>query len=310
MKLPDLEQTGNSSPMRAHLERGLRFEQAGTIARALSAYQDALAAAASPPEEAEARIRIARVRRGMAEWDDAISESRIAAAIAEQAGANDLVVEALNIELGVYELRGEFDEAEKVAARAHDRPQSPRVRGITWGNQANVAARRGDFTLADQYFGEAVDAFREAEYDLGIAMSLINGSAVARDRGQPARALELAREAAALCRTLNVLDVLLMAVQNQAAASVALGQLEDAEQLLTEALGYFTSARNVIRQAECLELLGDICELRPGEDGSRRFYARAADLATAAGDRVLADRLHGKLAGERGDASANKFRSR
>ena len=47
------------------------------------------------------------------------------------------------------------------------------------------------------------------------------------------------------------------------ATRLATGNLEAAEELLTEALGYFTSAQNVIRQAECLEIMGEISERRP-----------------------------------------------
>src|SRR5262245_7771033 len=98
MKHPSVEQSRASTAVRAHLDRGLRFEQAGTVSRALDAYRDALAVSVEPAEQAEARIRIARVHRSMADWEAAISESRAAVDIAEQAAANDLVVEALNIE--------------------------------------------------------------------------------------------------------------------------------------------------------------------------------------------------------------------
>src|SRR5262249_10586792 len=89
---------------------------------------------------------------------------------------------------------------------------------------------------------------------------------------------------------------LLTSVENQAAAFVALGNLESAESLLTEALGHFTSARNILRQAECLEIMGQMSELRPDRETAIRCYTRALELATAASDRSLSDRLESRLA--------------
>ncbi len=96
-------------------------------------------------------------------------------------------------------------------------------------------------------------------------------------------------------RRLNALDILLTTVQNQAAALVTTGRLDAAEGLLTEALGHFTSARNLVRQAECLEIMGTISEQRPDFDTATRCYLRARDLAVAASDAPLVDRLSSRL---------------
>jgi hypothetical protein len=66
--------------------------------------------------------------------------------------------------------------------------------------------------------------------------------------------------------------------------------------LLTEALGHFTSARNLLRQAECLEIMGQMSAARSGDpETARRCYERARELANAVGDRPLADRLTKRL---------------
>ena len=98
-------------------------------------------------------------------------------------------------------------------------------------------------------------------------------------------------QAVALCRRHNYLDILLAATENQAAAAVVLGNLDDAERLLTEALGYFTSAQNLRQQAECLELMGQVSERRFDQETAHRCYTRALELANAASDRVLVSRL-------------------
>ncbi|MGH9888212.1 MAG: hypothetical protein ACREBE_21950, partial [bacterium] len=148
----------------------------------------------------------------------------------------------------------------------------------------------------DRYFQESVNAFRAANYDIGLAVALTNAAKAALDRGDPARALEIGDEAIGLTRRVNALNVLLTAVQNQAAAFAALGEYDSAESLLTEALGHFTSARNLVGQAECLEIMGQMSEARPTDgDTARRCYIRARELAVEAGDHPLIERLSKRL---------------
>jgi tetratricopeptide (TPR) repeat protein len=283
---------------RAHLDRGLRFEQAGTSDRALGAYREALAASFDHLEQAEARVRIARVLRTMARWDEAVAESRAAATAADRARADDLVAEAMNIELWVLHLRGASDEATSLGQQALSRAKAPRVRGITLQNLGIIAATRRDFVAADSYFAQSVEAFTQSGYELGTAIAMSNRAAAARDTGEPERALDLARDAAGLARRLNALDVLVGAVQNEAHALVLLGRMEEAEERLTEALGHFSAAGNPIRQAECLEIMGELCERRGESETARRCYSRARDIARTAGAETLTGRLDRRLTGE------------
>ena len=292
------ESLNTPSAAQAHLDRGFRFKQAGSVTRALESYNDALAAAGTSLVEAEARLRMARVLRSTSRWDDAVREAREAVRIATESRVGDLAAEAMNVEIGVGLLRGDFDEADDLAAKAMSLAQSARVRGITLQNRGSIAALRKNFSLAERLFAESVAAFRESEYELGLAVALVNAAAAARDMEQPQRALRLSEEAADLCRRVNALDVLLVAVQNQASALVALGRLDEAEARLTEALGHFTSARNPIRQAECLEIMGEMAARGTGDvETAMRCYGRARDLAVAAGDRLLAERLTQRIAG-------------
>jgi tetratricopeptide (TPR) repeat protein len=279
-----------------HLERGFRFEQAGAVNRALAAYRDALEASSDAAEQAEARIRIARVLRTLTQWAEALTEARAALALANSIGADDLAAEAMNIEVGIHQLHGDFEAAERLSVAAFARARSPRVRGITLQNRGRTAAERRDFETAQRYFAESMVEFGEAGYELGTAVALTNAAAAAQAMGEPQRALELGTRAAGLAKKLNFLDVLLTAVQNQAAALVALGNLSEAEGLLTEALGHFTSARNLMRQAECLEIMGELSESRSGDrETARRCYTRARDLAIACDDRALIERLTRRL---------------
>lgn len=300
---PTLERTRALSAARAHLDRGFRFEQAGSLARALEEYRDALASHPQPVEEIEARLRIARVYRTMAAWDMCRSEAEAAIRLADANGEDDLAAEAMNVQLGALQVQGFYEEADELGRRAISRARSARVRGITLQNLGRSAAERGNFARSDTLFAESIDAFRSANYDIGLAVALGNAAKAALDQGNSSRAVDLGHEAIALARRLNQLDVLLTAVQNQAAAFAARGEHDAAEALLTEALGHFTSARNLLRQAECLEIMGQMSEARSADsETARRCYERARELANAVGDRPLADRLTRRLgAGEPGN---------
>jgi tetratricopeptide (TPR) repeat protein len=284
------------SAARAHLDRGFRFEQAGTLERALEAYGNAINAMPDATELAEARLRIARVYRTMAMWERSRAESREAVRIAESTGCMDLAAEAMNIEIGALQMQGFFDEADRLAQEALIRATSPRVRGITLQNLGRSAAERREFEKSDRYFDASIEAFRMASYEVGVAVALANAARAALDRGDTARSLEIGLEAIGIARRLNALDVLLTTVQNQAAAHVATGDLDSAEALLTEALGHFTTARNPVRQAECLEIMGQISETRGDYGTAARCYGRARDLATSANDLPLMQRLMRKVA--------------
>lgn len=277
------------------LDRGFVLEQGGSLDRALESYREGLALATADEDRIEARLRIARVHRGMAQWEEACAESREAVRLAERIGADDLAAEAMNVEVGVLQIQGKFDDAEVLARAAMAKARSPRVRGITLQNLGRGAAERGDFATSDRYFEESIIAFRGANYEIGLAVALTNASRAALDRGDAKRSIAIGEEAIALARRLNALEVMLTTVQNQAAAFLAIGNLEAAEALLTEALGHFTSARNPVRQAECLEIMGQVSESRPDYETAARCYARARDIALAANDEALANRLARRL---------------
>jgi tetratricopeptide (TPR) repeat protein len=284
-----------SAAARAHLDRGLRLEQAGNYERALEAYGEALVAAPGAPEQVDARLRTARVYRAMADYPRCVAEAREAVRLADEIGAHDLAAEAMNVEVGALQVQSEYAAADALALQALERAQSPRVRGITLQNLGRSAAERRDFATSDRYFTESIDAFRAAKYDVGLAVALGNAARAALDRGDAERSIEIGRESIAIARRLNALDILLTSIENQAAALVALGNIESAESLLTEALGHFTSARNLLRQAECLEIMGQMSELRTDRETAIRCYTRALELATAAGDPTLGERLEGRL---------------
>jgi tetratricopeptide (TPR) repeat protein len=295
----------------AHLDGGFRYEQAGLARKAIAAYEAALSAGAEPVEQADAHLRLARVHRTESDWDAAVRESRLARRLAELAGSADLAAEAMNVEVGVYQLRGDFAAADALAVDALAIARSARVRGILLQNRGSIAAQRRDFAGATALFAESVDAFEQSGYELGMAFALCNASAASRDAGDAERALDLAVRATALARRLSAFDVLTSAVQNQAHALVALGRADEAEAPLGEVLGHFTATCNVLRQAECLEVMGVLYTLRPNyDDTAARCFDLARTLAERVGSTALTDRVAQRLADLRAASSAAVERAR
>ena len=283
--------------LRGHLDTGQRFEQAGAAEKALAAYRAALAAAAEPGQRATVLLRMSRIHRLRAAWEDAVAAAREALRLADEVGDDDLAAEAMNAELGTYTLRGRIEDAHALAERALARARSPRIRGILFQNLGVMAARARDFAAAERWFADSISAFRAASYERGVAAALNNAAAASLDAGDAARALDLAGEAAEVAMRIQAFDYVVLALQNKGEALVGLGRLEEAESMLGRTLGHFASSGDVLRQAECLEILGGLHARRDGGQATAiRCLARAADLATTAGDRILSERVAGRLA--------------
>ena len=280
-----------------HLAGGFAYERAGMAEKAIRAYEAALATGGTLEEQARAQLSVARVHGRLAEWDAAFGAAREAERLAAQIPDDDLRAEAMNVRVGLHTLRDEFDAAEATALDALDIARSPRIRGMLQQNRGTVAAKRGEFPKADALFAESAAAFETAGYELGRAIALNNRAAAARDMGDPARSLEVAAVAAALARELEALEIVSLAVQNQAHALAQLGRPSEAEALMGEAFGHFTTSRNIVRQAECLEILGLMNATRPEDrETARKAFELAATLARRAGATALASRLQARAA--------------
>src|SRR6185503_7808385 len=100
---------------------------------------------------------------------------------------------------------------------------------------------------------------------------------------------------------IDALDILMLAAQNKAYALMELGKHDRAETVLGEAIGHYAATRNLLRHAECLEVMGRINEVKPDNaDVARRCYELAADMAEKVSDRALLERVRGRLASMRG----------
>jgi tetratricopeptide (TPR) repeat protein len=277
------------------LDAGFQHEIAGQLERAVSSYEEALAAEALPGARAEVQLRLARVHRAASRWDEALAAARSAAELALSAGEPDRAAEAMNAEVGVHQLRGDFDAGDALAVRALALAVAPRVRGMLLQNRGAIAAQRRDFAAAESLFAESVRQFSAVCYDHGMAVALTNAAAAARDGGNPLRAVALGRQAVAIARGLNALDLLGLALMNQAHALADAGDPRSAEDLLGEAYGHFASTSNVLRQAECLEVIGAMSALGRDDETAARCFTRAHAFAARVGAASLSGRVAEQL---------------
>lgn len=284
--------------LRNLLNEGIRHERSGCPDRAATAYTGVIEAATGEGDRAllaEAHRRLADVHRTLGAFEDAIAEARRSHEIADAAGLRELAAEALNAEAAVHQTRGEFATAvpllDHILVLSHD----DRICGIAHQNLGIIAATEGKLDEADRRFRRSESCFRVAGYQRGEVIALTNHARLLLDRGEADRAEPICAEAVTAARRLDELEMVAIATMNHAEALFALGAMEEADELASGAVGYFSSAGNKWRLVEGLRVLGDI-HLGRGDTGvARRCFLKARGLAEELGARVeerrLADRL-------------------
>ena len=280
---------------REQLDEGLRRERGGVLDAARTAYEAAVREAGDPAELAEALRRLSGVHRAQCRWNEALHAARESARIAADAGLDDHVAEALNAEAGVHLSRSEFLEAAPLLERILLLTGNSRLRGIALQNLGSVAAQTGDLATAERRFAESQDAFRAVGYRRGEALALNNQGRAALERGDVERAAAILPEAVTLARLVEDVDLVALSSLNWAEALAALDELDRAEELISSALGFFTSSGNDWRRVECFRLLGDVLA-RKGDRGTAlacwsQGLVLARSIGAPAEERALADRL-------------------
>lgn len=299
--------TPGASDARAALDAGIRHERGGMPDRALHCYEEALACATSPAHQAEALRRIADVHRTRGLWTEALAAAQRSAAVAAAADLRELRTEALNAEGNVHLVRGDSAAARPIFVQALAGTTDDRLRGILLQNLGTCAAREGDGATAQELFTASLACFRDAGYQRGVLIALNNVAAATIEFGDAAAALPLLAEAGELARALEDLDLLLLTVVCEAEALGKVGRPAEAEHRLGEALGFFSTAGNGVRRAECLLVLGDIHRAQPGEEHAetaRRCYEVAARLGAELGAARVEARAAAGLAALRPDGAA------
>lgn len=261
------------------LERAIGFERNGDLQRALEAYKAVAAVARDAAVVAEALRRQSTVYRMQCAWDAALAAARASAQTAIRAQLPELFAEALNAEAAVYVSRGDFVAAKPLLEQILALAAEDRIRGIAHQNLGHIAAHEKDFGGARDHFRESREYFRRARYRRGEAIALANQSAIAILARDYESALVAAKAAITVARELNDYELVAAASLNQAEALVGFERYAEAEELASQAMGFFGIEGNTYRQIGCLRLLGDINRARRNFENAVRCYEQALKLA-------------------------------
>jgi len=281
---------------RAQLDEGLLFERAGSIQRALIAYQTAAAAADTPDLVAEALRRQSVAHRLRCDWPSALDAARRSAEIAKIADLPLHYAEALNVEATIHQRRGDFDEAVSLLEQVLDFTDDDRIRGIALQNLGAIDALRGRHAEAEGRFRESYESFARVGDARGVAFALTNCSALANLRRDHEAALAAAERAMVAARRLQDYEILAHASLNCAEALIAMGRFARAEELVSAALGYFTVEENACGRIGCLRLLGDLNRRIGNLEQAEIFYRYGLELAGRIGAKVEADQITARIA--------------
>lgn len=281
---------------RAELDAGIHFERMGVLAQALERYETVAGAAESPALVSEALRRKSDILRQQCQWASALKAARAAAEMALRFEMPELFAEALNAEALVYLSRGDFAAAKPLLERVLEIAVDARVLGIAHQNLGQIAALDRSFEEAAEHFIESRERFRSSGYQRGEAIALNNQAAVANLAGNHSQALEVAEEAFIASRRVDDHELMALASLNQAEALIAFGRYGDAEQLASQAYGFFGIAGNQFRKAGCMRLLGDIYRRQARADAAFQCYERGLRIANGIDARTEVEMIEGRMA--------------
>lgn len=279
------------------LDEGLRLEKTGELERALACYIAALDLVEDAQIASEAWRRRSHVHRARCEWPDALNAARHSANLAEEAGALELLAEALNAEAAVHHSRGDFDQATTLYQQILQTTSDQRIRGIALQNMASVRGMQHDMTAAENFFRAALECFRAVDYAWGKAHVLNNLGRVAFERDRLEEAESLLQQAVAEARAVDDHDLIALAQLNRAEVLLAQGDHDAAEDVVQPALAHFTASGSQWRRIDCLRVLGDVYAHRQAAPVAERFYRHALQIADEIGARIEREQLLERLGG-------------
>jgi tetratricopeptide (TPR) repeat protein len=260
------------------LNEGRRSQQIGALERALDCFRQAIEETDDLALAAEGWRRVSSVHRTRCDWQAALEAVHRSRALLRAVDDPNALAETLNAEAAIHINRGEFGVARPLLEEATELARSDRALGITLQNLGFVSARTGDLDGAERYFQVSAAHFHRAGYRWGEACVLGNHAAVALDRQDYKLADATAERAMEVAREVEDLNLLAMATMNRAEAQAALGNFGRAEDLASEALGYFGAADHSL-QVQVYRLLGDISVKRGDSMTARRCYEKGLEMA-------------------------------
>jgi tetratricopeptide (TPR) repeat protein len=275
----DVPDTGGADEL---LQAGIRAEQLGALDRAIASFTEA-SRAADPWLVSEALTRLADAHRSLNDWDVALQAARKAQSVARAARLDAQWTHALIAEANVFLCRGDFPEAKQLCEQALSATNDARLRGLALQNIGSILAQQGQLGAAERSFSESYGQFQRAGYRRGEAIALNNYGRVALDRGNIELAEGLLHQALTLARELEEAELIALATLNLAEALHSRGEHHKAEDLASEALGFFIACGNRWREVECLRLIGAINVGCSSMEHAVRCFERGLQLAEEIG---------------------------
>lgn len=178
---------------------------------------------------------------------------------------------------GQYLAAGDHDRAIPHLVRALREAGDPGECGdVLMLHGASLAARERYLDAMTRYQNAAL-YFRRVPNERKEAVALTTGATVGLKAEQYGTVVTMTRRAIRLGRALYEPETFLTAVLAQAEGHLALGALDEAEGVLGEALGQFTTAQNPAHRAAVMDLMGRIQTKRPDNAASATRCFSIAD---------------------------------
>jgi tetratricopeptide (TPR) repeat protein len=279
------------------LEEGLRAERSDHLQRALHHYADAAIQAGDDASiVAQALTRQSAVYRRLSEWEFAAESARRAFEVADGAGLMELRADALVGEGNALMCGGRLDEARGVYQRLARAAVNDRQRGMAQQSLGNIHAQRGEFAEAARALTQSRELFEQAGYTRGEVVATNNLGRLAYDMGDCDEAERLLSEALTGARAVEDAELAALALLNLAQVRVARGQYVEGEGMVMAALGHFVASENRWRQIECLTVLANIAEAEGKGEEAKARLERGREIARQVDARVELAQLETRLA--------------
>lgn len=257
---------------------GEQAERLGELDRAVASFS-AAAGCADAAIAAAALTRLADALRSRAAWDAAIAAARSAQARARSVGRDQLLAHAILAEGNALMCRGDFSEAKALFERVLEVTTDTLMHAHALQNIGSILAQQGQLGAAERAFMESYGHFQRVGYRRGEATALNNYGRAALDRGDVALASDVLEQALVLARDADHGELIALATLNLAEARARTGELQQARELASSSLGFFTASGNRWREIECLRLMGDVSERSSDFAEAAACYERGLSLA-------------------------------
>lgn len=290
-------------PLLTHEEPLIRTQAAliaGNAARLLGDHDEAIlfleraanCARRSGDQETEviANLALGRSLRSVGRFQDAMQRIDSAYQAAEEAGADELVVDALNIQASIIDAQGEHQRALDMLNRARRKVITAGLGDVklaTIGtNIGEIHRMLGNHAEALEYLKDAYDRFKAAGINNRAVNSNLIGLGTLYARiGKTTEAVRFYEEARESSLAAGDKLVVSAALNNLAGIALRQGETDDAARLYSEALDMAVEAGSLQYQSDNLDGLGKVHIARHDMESASELLADALAISKRIGYR-------------------------